>query len=555
VIIASGPQPADVLVVGEAPGVDEIKQQEPFVGRAGQELTRMLHESGFLRTECRITNVTSHRPLGNLISNFFPPKSKCTGGEQFVNGRWCKPEILEGLMQLKREIALTKPKIIIALGDTALWALTGESGITKWRGSLLWSDEYNAWIIPTFHPSGILRQWAWRYPAMHDLRRARKQLDNPVHEPSWSFLVRPDYESTIQVLDMLLARVRNERTRIACDIETRAGYTDCIGLSWSATEAICIPFFSQDSLESYWSLEEELQIVLKLRELLTHPGAAIIGQNFLYDVQFFARHWGFVCIPAMDTMIAHAVCFPGTPKSLDYLSSMYLDFHRYWKDERKEANDKEDDEQRWIYNCKDCVATWGVVDGLEATIAHFNLQKPFELEMRLFEPLLGMMLRGVKINKPLKNSLGMALLEERARLEKYFLEISKGVWDDVQLVKSKTAAPWYDSPTQQVKIFYRILGQQEVKGKNTKGASCDDDSLTVVARREVMLEPLIDHILGYRSLGVFNSTFVGAKLDWDGRMRCSYNPVGTETFRFNSKKDAFGFGTNLQNIPKGNEDD
>ncbi len=55
----------------------------------------------------------------------------------------------------------------------------------------------------------------------------------------------------------------------------------------------------------------------------------------------------------------------------------------------------------------------------------------------------------------------------------------------------------------------------------------------------------------YRSTGVFLSTFIQAPLDHDRRIRSSYNPVGTETLRFSSRADAFGFGTNLQNIPKG----
>jgi len=74
-------------------------------------------------------------------------------------------------------------------------------------------------------------------------------------------------------------------------------------------------------------------------------------------------------------------------------------------------------------------------------------------------------------------------------------------------------------------------------------------------QREPITKPLIRAIQEYRSLGVFLSTFVLAGLDYDKRMRCSYNICGTETYRFSSSKNPFESGTNLQNIPKGNEED
>lgn len=102
-------------------------------------------------------------------------------------------------------------------------------------------------------------------------------------------------------------------------------------------------------------------------------------------------------------------------------------------------------------------------------------------------------------------------------------------------------------------LFYDDLRVPVQRNRKTGNASLDDKALTKIKDRVPVLAPLITTISDFRSLGVFLSTFVQAPLDSDGRMRCSYNIVGTETFRFNSSENAFGSGTNLQNIPKGNE--
>lgn len=134
---AVGPQPAAILIVGEAPGQQEVAMGEPFVGAAGYELNRMLAEAGIARASCRITNVCQEQPPYNDISKFFGKKSD---GLLPVNGRYPHKPIIDGMRLLVEEIETTRPNIIIALGDTALWALTGLSGITKWRGSNLHVD-------------------------------------------------------------------------------------------------------------------------------------------------------------------------------------------------------------------------------------------------------------------------------------------------------------------------------------------------------------------------------------------------------------------------------
>ena len=545
-----GPAGADVLIVGEAPGLNEERQGLPFVGASGKELTAMLHEAGFIRTECYITNVCKYRPPENNIDKFFITKTEA--GKRGVlerMGKYPLDPIVEGLIELDNLIDRLRPKLIIAFGNTALWALTGEWGITSWRGSYLYHDTRlqvapSIPVLPTYHPAAILRQWSWRSTAVHDLRRARQILDKGVPQSSYWFTIAPSFEQVMDHLDLLEARIVQGQVLVSVDLETRHRQIACLGLGYSATEAICIPFMSVERPEGYWTLEEEFEIVKRLRYLL--PLCKIIGQNFLYDIQYLIRQWALDLEVYFDTMIAQGVCYPGQPKGLDYISSMYCRYHRYWKDESKNWDPKVGERQLWEYNAKDCVTTWEGHIELKKVIRHMGLEEQFQFEMDLYKPILAMVLRGTRLDLECRNKMLIELMDAAAEREQYLSKMFEGV----KLVKSKNAKPWYRSPIQQRKLFYEELKIPPIYNRKTKKPTVDDKALDEIAKREPLLYPIIDRLQELRSIGVISSTFVQMALDHDSRARCSYNPVGTETLRFNSYEDSFGYGTNMQNIPR-----
>jgi uracil-DNA glycosylase len=139
-----------LLFVGEGPGADEDEQGRPFVGAAGQLLTKMIEAMGLKRDEVFIANVVKCRPPGNR-----------TPEADEVNA--CLPF-------LEQQIALLKPKIICALGNTPLRALTGDdkAGITRMRGQKL--SYRGITMIPTFHPSYLLRNPEAKKPCWDDLK-------------------------------------------------------------------------------------------------------------------------------------------------------------------------------------------------------------------------------------------------------------------------------------------------------------------------------------------------------------------------------------------------
>lgn len=551
----SGPCPARVMIVGEAPGEQEERQGTPFVGASGGELDRMLQEAGILRSTCFVTNVVRKRPPGNDVSVFFAErKSDRTLQHVELNGKWCLPVVLEGIDLLKREIEMCQPNVIIALGNTALWALTGNWGITSWRGSELvctlpLATDYKPKVIPTYHPALILRQWTWRQTAVHDLRRAKRAAQSREVVPrDYSYIIRPDFPTALSVLDGLLSELDKAPFDIAGDIETRAGHIDCFGLAWNKTSAMCIPFMTmQGDPAGYWTLDQETALVHRLYLINQHPNfPGWIGQNFIYDAQYIWRHWHWLPKMKHDTMLGHHSMFANSQKSLDYLASMYCENYKYWKADLKEADKNLSDDQRWEYNCTDCVNTYEVAEGevkaINALTPHWpKLPSVHKFQQDLFLPVLKTMNRGVRSNQAKRGEFALTLHDEIAKREQWFID-----------VLGKPTNP--KSPKQMQELFYGEFAQKPIFNRKSKTITCDDEALNKISVREPLLRPLVRKILEHRSLGVFLSTFVNAPLDSDGRIRCSFNIAGTETYRFSSSQNAFGSGLNLQNIPSGGDD-
>ena len=151
VVFGVGSATAELMFVGEAPGADEDVQGVPFVGRAGQLLTKMIEAMGFSRDEVYIANVVKCRPPENRN----PEPDEITSCEPF----------------LFRQIESIKPKVIVALGAfAAKTLLRSEEPISKLRGRVF--EYHGAKLIPTFHPSFLLRSPNQKKFAWEDLKKA-----------------------------------------------------------------------------------------------------------------------------------------------------------------------------------------------------------------------------------------------------------------------------------------------------------------------------------------------------------------------------------------------
>ncbi len=144
----------DIMFIGEAPGADEDEQGLAFVGRAGQLLTKMIAAMGYTRDVVFIANICKCRP---------------------PNNRTPTPEEMAACIPfLKRQIALIKPKYIVALGNTAILGLLGKTGIMRLHG--VWQTFEGIPLMPTFHPAYLLRAPAAKRDCWNDLKLVMAKL-------------------------------------------------------------------------------------------------------------------------------------------------------------------------------------------------------------------------------------------------------------------------------------------------------------------------------------------------------------------------------------------
>ena len=158
VVHTEGNRKARLMFVGEAPGADEDAQSRPFVGRAGQLLTKIIEAIGMKREDVLIGNVNRCRPPGNRA----PMPDEVA---------MCKPFLL-------REIAAVQPEVFVVLGNTATKNLLDtREGITRLRGNF---QEYQGiTVMPTFHPAYLLRDPSKKRETWEDMKKVRDYLDNP----------------------------------------------------------------------------------------------------------------------------------------------------------------------------------------------------------------------------------------------------------------------------------------------------------------------------------------------------------------------------------------
>lgn len=572
----SGPRDAEIVLVGEAWGLEELTQHRPFVGSSGKELDRMLSEAGIDRAKCFSTNVIPARPPGNEMWRFFEPTKGATAPP--IRGLYPNDAVRHSIAALHQQLLHIRPKVVLALGNYALWALTHctgystptesegrrvPNGIDNWRGSMWFCDASpaplpNTRLIPILHPAGIMREWYKRAVTVQDFRvRIPMALRGDWRpNPTPVTLAPPKFEEAKARLLLWKTKADNgERFRLVSDVETvpSKGLLACAGFADSTQFAMTIPFIvprdGGKRFDSFWTWEQEYELTKLMRIVLHHPNVLVEGQNYLYDTQWFVAF--MACLPSadFDTMLAHHLLFPGTPKGLGYLSSLYCTYHWYWKDEGKEWDIREEPEKLWAYNALDCLRQFECGTVLRELIPKMNQEPQWKETLERNALALRMMLRGVRIDQQRRGKLAYDLAISSSQFEEWFNRMVPQSW-----LETTSAKGWYRSNKQQRQLFSDILGLRLPRHRKTGRETLGAEGMATLAQRHPEFRRLFTALEDYRSLEVFHNTFIKAPLDPDGRMRCMFNVAGAETLRWSSSENAFGRGTNLQNIPAGTED-
>lgn len=547
IVNAEGPKRCIMAIIGEALGAQEELEGRPFCGAAGNILNTKLHTIGVARQQCYITNLVKVRPEGNDFSIYW-------------KGHQPTEELLKWKKKLLEELDTLETNIILVFGPSdskippiALWALTGQTSISKWRGSILTTTLPSGKVVKvigTYHPAAILRQWEYNPVVTYDFRKALKESEFKEYIiPQRNLLIEPTWEDVLYFTNSNMMGFTsdidestvegwinndcslNEHSSVdvAYDIETSFGSITCVSLAFSPTDSMSIP-----TTKKYWGSTLRLKDVIKqIQWVLTDNTGLKIAQNASFDIQYLMRLFNILpSKPWFDTMIAQHSCYSEMQKSLAFLTSIYTN-EPYYKDDLKVWNaDMTDNHKLWNYNARDSAVTFEIKNALDIEMDSLGVRHTYNFMMDLLEPLLFMMLKGVRIDTDKKQEYRDKLIPQ---LEEKIAHIQT-TYGDVNP----------NSPKQVAALIDR-LGLTPIINRKTGKPTTNRKALTKLSAKS----PELKEIVSAREEKTLISNFIDIETDlYDGRLRCSFNSTGTETGRLSSSESVFWCGRNLQNFPK-----
>jgi uracil-DNA glycosylase len=334
----------DIMILAEAPGDEEVVKGRPLVGPSGRLLNMLLYRAGIRRTACLVDNVFHQQLSGNDLKPYTLNKAAFTkaekpevdkevaeiGGCPTPSGGYLDPAHWPSLQRLKDTIERWRPKVVVALGSTALWAVTGQTSIGGARGAALWGKLADVKVLPTYHPAFVLRKFSQGVICVEDLRKAQREAQHPdrLDVRERHIWVEPTLEDLEVYAERYIEPLRGTDTPVGCDIETKKGQIECIGFSGARDNALVVPFIDWDKPDqgySYWpDVDAEAQALLFCKRYLADPEIKVLGQNFMYDVQWLFGPYGIqVNNYSEDTRLMHHALYPELPKDQAFLVSVY----------------------------------------------------------------------------------------------------------------------------------------------------------------------------------------------------------------------------------------
>ena len=580
------PSSKRIAIVGEAPGADEDAKGEPFCGASGRFLAALLSRAGASRESVLLANVCQHRPPANDIAAF----------------AWDGLQIQTGLEQLRHDLAKFQPNIVILLGNTPLKAAKDVAGngkkarfsIASWRGSIFRCDDeaspmYGFKCIAAYHPAYCLRDYDCTPLLQFDLRKAVAEGETgKITETHRTLLT----DLTPEQIITELGKIREKRQTVAIDIE---GYVDdmsCISFATSESHAFIVPFRRRDG-----SSCDTPGVWRALAETLEDPHVGKVLQNSLYDR--FVLHYGYgirVQGVVEDTMLKHWELYSELEKSLAIQASIYTN-QPYYKQDRK----SDDDKTFFEYCCRDSAVTLEISNKLDGLVKGSSLAH-YRMNMAMLNPMLYMEMRGIRYDietaAKRRDDLRTKMHEAQARLN---LMTGYGFkWQSINEIKQRVRELMWtkkgdrvykayeasntrvheilswpspslseigeledlcevslnvDSSKQFIPFLYETLKlpTQYSDDKENPVPTANYEALIKLSRELQKTDndprlPIIRTAIEIRALRT-RQQMLSIDADPDGRIRCGYNIVGSNTGRVTCYESPTCSGYNLQTIP------
>ena len=513
-LMGDGTKHAKIMVVGEAPGAREDEEHRAFVGAAGKLLDEILREAGINRSECYITNAAKCRPPDNRTPTRTEVK---TCSEEYLVREWQK----------------VSPNFVLLLGNSALQAVLGKSGITKHRGTPIQMGK--ATVLPTFHPAAALRNPSYGGPLRADVQRFARMVRGEAAKapPTRVRIIRNVAQFK------WLRRQLMQADLISFDIETtgldeqeEGSRIVSIGFSWEEGQAAVLPLWHS---QSKWTRRAYDTLLRALKPTLERKDAKYIAHNGKFDCRWLA-HFGIYVNLTFDTMLAAHMLEENRAKGLKPLSQILLgaDAYDIGEDVRDAYNAPL--KRLCIYNGKDTDYTLRLYHLFKSQLKQepriarvfTKLMMPASNALTQVERI-GLWVDGERLKK-MKRKAVVSQAEARSKLLEY-------------VPRSKRDSINFNSPQQLAKWLFEDLSLDPIEETKTGAFSTKESVLLQLAKRH----PAPAYLLSYRKWTKYLNTYLepwDERRDHRSRIHTNYKLFGTVTGRLSSEKP------NLQQVPR-----
>ena len=526
-VLSDGPLSSSIAIVGEGPGETEIRhpQRLPFVGGAGHLLWDSLRTFGINRSNAYVTNVVKRQ-----IS------LSRKGGEKHIVHR---DELEKWIGMLKWELEqLPNCTTIFAMGNYALEAILGDTGITNWRGSVIDATLPNGrkgHVVCAFNPAYAQRELKFEPVFRMDCKKL-DLINRRVFRPHRvDVVINPTFKEAMAYLRDL---ERSDKP-IAFDIETmNTKETVCYGFANDPHKAICINL--RDAEVNRFSVVQERELLFTIRKLCDSHN--IVAQNGSFDTYHEWWRNGLRIKIWFDTLLAHHTLYPQLPHSLAFLVAQYTT-HPFYKDEGKKWKEGGHIDDYWTYNGKDCALTFACYEKLYAELKAQGQEKFFfEHVMRAQPHLVSATVHGVKVDASIRDVITEQVNKDcdaaKAEFHRLVYELTE---DDEYL-------PNPNSWQQLQEFFFRRL---RLRGKGQSTDEANRDNLMKDPGTPPLAKEMLAALNKFKKEDKFRGTYVESKVSEDGRFRCEYKQYGVARApgRLSSAAIIYGDGGNMQNQP------
>jgi len=500
-------------IVGETPGFNEELLERPFVGESGRWLDATLKQFGAQRSQFLVTNALLCKPKAKLRDKEWEKALAC-----------CKP-------RLDAELAAAKAPGIIALGGRAMQAVCGYRGIHSWAGEVI-PTNFGP-MVPSYHPSAVLRKPALKSAAMNFIRRGLLVADGKYVPAKFSLLYSgTEWQMHAAVLEQMLIT----DDPIGVDVET--GGTDpysapllCVGLA-NTVRGCSIPFPMPECIHAL------VQRCLSGLRCYYHNGQhdiLTLQNNGFKDINYTG-----------DTMFGAATYNAQAPKDLGFVAACATDLPR-WKSRFRQLGgfNKATLDQLKEYNAQDAQGTVKLSEKQDRLIAHtYNGWELYKHTLALGRVMMRARDRGLLIDNAARerHTVDQTSIAEQCR-------VSFAVaMEDFGLANLGKYTMGQSGTTHCLKeLFFQKFGLTPLKHSEETGEPCLN-AYTLEQYKacdHAEARKVAGIVLAYRKAGKLLSTYLdGLPISPDGRVHSSFRVDGTVTGRQSSSDP------NVQNWPK-----